>query len=438
MKLRNLLYATMIACAFASCSNDDDPIDNGGGNNANTDATLSVKYETPVITRSGNTEGQDNTITSLNVYVFNGTGTNAKLEVIGTLTDESANESKNIKVSAGDKSIVVVANAAPEMSVNSSTLQDLYDAEKEFGASEKNGTISMNSRTYVVSVIAGETNYLGYTKAQVGDGIYLIPTNATGGDLEEAAVKLYRNVAKINLQKISVNTEQSKNEYSNAKFILSDVFILHAGKMTKVVGGANPWNSTEVKTKQSWLNGPGDMTYAKWVNTIIEWLEAQPSGAVSKKPYLTEGYVGDLKPFQIASPISEVIAEGNTYPEQKAGETSSIDYFYAYENTTATHTLLVVKGKFVYGENAVDANFPERYYSVSVGRDGMGEVAPPAGGITRSENGVLRNLQYNIALTIQGPGWETPFGPDGGENTALDVKVEVVDFSYVNQVVEIE
>lgn len=31
MKLRNLLYATMIACAFASCSKDDDPIDNGGG-----------------------------------------------------------------------------------------------------------------------------------------------------------------------------------------------------------------------------------------------------------------------------------------------------------------------------------------------------------------------------------------------------------------------
>ncbi len=25
MKLRNLMYATMIACAFASCSNDDVP-----------------------------------------------------------------------------------------------------------------------------------------------------------------------------------------------------------------------------------------------------------------------------------------------------------------------------------------------------------------------------------------------------------------------------
>ena len=26
MKLRNLLFGTMIACAFAACSNEDDPI----------------------------------------------------------------------------------------------------------------------------------------------------------------------------------------------------------------------------------------------------------------------------------------------------------------------------------------------------------------------------------------------------------------------------
>ena len=28
MKLRNLLFGTMIACAFAACSNEDDPIPN--------------------------------------------------------------------------------------------------------------------------------------------------------------------------------------------------------------------------------------------------------------------------------------------------------------------------------------------------------------------------------------------------------------------------
>lgn len=435
MKLRNLLYATMIACAFASCSNDDDPIDNGGGNNENPDATLSVRYETPVIAKSGNTAGNDNTIESLNVYVFNGTTANATLEVVGTLSAESTNESKDIKVSAGDKSIVVVANATPAMRATS-TLQDLYNATKEFGETEKNGTISMNSRTYVVSVIAGKTNYLGYTAAEAANGVYLIPTSTTGGDLNNTAVKLYRNVAKINLQKISVSTVGSNNTYSNAKFILSDVFVLHAGKMTKIVGGASPWNSTEVTTDQSWLNGPSNTDYAGWVKTVTDWLAANP-GNSAKKPYLTTGYAGDLSPFKAVPFNLQTIADGVTYPTQ--GETTtSIDYFYAYENTTSTHTLLVVKGKFVYGENAVEANFPERYYSVSVGHDGMGTVTSPTGGITRSDEGVLRNMQYNIALTVKGPGWETPFGPDGGENTALDVKVEVVDFSHVSQIVEIE
>ena len=39
MKLRNLMYATMIACAFASCSNDD-VIENGP--DAKGDASLTI------------------------------------------------------------------------------------------------------------------------------------------------------------------------------------------------------------------------------------------------------------------------------------------------------------------------------------------------------------------------------------------------------------
>ena len=46
MKLRNLLFGTMIACAFAACSNEDDPIvgpdqPQTGENNAT--LTISVK-----------------------------------------------------------------------------------------------------------------------------------------------------------------------------------------------------------------------------------------------------------------------------------------------------------------------------------------------------------------------------------------------------------
>lgn len=441
MKLRNLLFGTMIACAFASCSDGDDPIDNGGGNIENPNAKFSLKFEAPIISKSGNTTGADNAIANLNVYVFNGTTAGAKLEAVGTLTADTTNESKDIPVSAGDKSVVVVANESPTMTVGTSTLENLYAAKKDFGTTEKNGTISMNSRTYVVSVIAGVTNYLGYTTEEASNGNYLVPTTATGGDLSGAAVKLYRNVAKINLQSITVSTANSQNKYSNAKFILSDVFVLHAPKSSYVVGGPNPWNSTYDSGNSTWLGGPEGTTttansYSYWVKTVNDWIAKDPTNHNAKKPYLTNGYEGGLAPFQAAATLNTAITEGNTYP---TGDATSIDYFYSYENLSSTHTLLVVKGKFIYGENADEANFPERYYSVSVGHDGMGIVTPPAGGLARpNDKGVLRNMQYNIDLTIQGPGWETPFGPDGGENTALDVKVEVVAFSLVNQEVVIE
>ena len=98
-----------------------------------------------------------------------------------------------------------------------------------------------------------------------------------------------------------------------------------------------------------------------------------------------------------------------------------------------------MKGKFTYTGVTHAAS---RYYSVAVGYDNMPGVTITnpvlLGAIARTETGVLRNLQYDVNLTVKGPGWETPFGPDAKDNTALDVKVEVVPFGQVSQDVEIE
>ena len=75
MKLRNLMYATMIACAFASCSNDDvvPAPDQGGVNNDGT--TLSLQIEAPALTKA-----DDAQINSLSMLVFD---INGQLEAIG-------------------------------------------------------------------------------------------------------------------------------------------------------------------------------------------------------------------------------------------------------------------------------------------------------------------------------------------------------------------
>lgn len=75
MKLRNLMYATMIACAFASCSNDDVPTPDNGNPDAQGGTSLTVKFDKAADTKASGD------ITSLSMLVFNADG---KLEVVGT------------------------------------------------------------------------------------------------------------------------------------------------------------------------------------------------------------------------------------------------------------------------------------------------------------------------------------------------------------------
>ena len=52
MKLRNLMYATMIACAFASCSNDDVPTPDNGNPDAEGGTSLTVKFDKAADTKA--------------------------------------------------------------------------------------------------------------------------------------------------------------------------------------------------------------------------------------------------------------------------------------------------------------------------------------------------------------------------------------------------
>ena len=110
--------------------------------------------------------------------------------------------------------------------------------------------------------------------------------------------------------------------------------------------------------------------------------------------------------------------------------------------------LILVKGDFIYNTTDTETKtLEDRFYTAEIGKD----VTLPAGSSTLAllalrdvtpvaENGkytigVYRNLQYNIDLTVTGPGYQTPGG--GGDPTVLDVKCEVVDFGQVDQDVEI-
>lgn len=429
MKLKNLLFATMFACAFASCSSDDDPvIDNGGGEDPSAEATLEVKVATPAITRAGET---DATISTLSVLVFD--EATQRLESKGT---NEAGKTENIqtsviakKITAGSKKVLVLANVNVDSytaDIKEGTLYEtVLNATKEYN-NEVDGQLSMNSQVYTVTLEAGVTNYLGYTEAQANEykGHYL---NQASG----ATVKLYRNVAKIVLNSVQVTANETK--YKNAKLDIESVFVLHANKTTKLVGADGAaWGTTEA-VPYYYLNGASKSDYKDiWVS-YMEGKEAVQNYI----PLTGEGLYGtDATTAFVSALTVKDLTVANT-PWTPEGNNS----FYAYENTSKDiYTLLVVKGKFKYG----DITEPEsRYYSVAIGKDGgLEEGYEKPQNILDSRGGKLfgtvRNIQYNVDLRVAGPGYTTPFGPKAEDDTFLDVKVQVVAFGQITQNPSIE
>ena len=97
-------------------------------------------------------------------------------------------------------------------------------------------------------------------------------------------------------------------------------------------------------------------------------------------------------------------------------------------------------GTFSY-KNANDeyVEVPDRYYTVAIGADNavFSETAKSmlAKRSVDDPNGVYRNLEYKVNLTVVGPGYKTPTG--GGDPTTLEAQVEVVAYGEVTQDVEI-
>lgn len=428
MKLRNLLYATMVACAFASCSNDDDPIDNGGGNETpNAEAALEVKVATPALTKADVT---DKTISSLAVLVFDvktGFLESKGVNEVGKTGDVTTSVVAK-KITAGAKSVLVLANVANKVSGYTTTTKytDVLADSKNF-EDEVDGKLSMNSGVYNVDIQAGVTNYLGYTEDQVKEyeGHYL-------NQAEGKTVKLYRNVAKIVLNQVQVTADPTK--YKNATLDIENVFILHANKTTKLVGAEGKSWGTTMQAPLNYLNGATNEMYTgTWV--------AYMDGKEKVQNYLTSSDLYDYNAiFSSGLTKTGLTLEGTKTPWKPTEKNA----FYAYENTsTDVYTLLVVQGKFKYGEVQ---NPESRYYSVAIGKDGIlgigedGSYSAPDGfdGSRSSLSGTVRNLQYNVDLKVAGPGYTTPFGPKAENDTYLDVKVEVVGFGFINQSTEIE
>ncbi|WP_278623124.1 hypothetical protein [Parabacteroides gordonii] len=442
MKLRNLLFGTMIACAFVACSNDDDPIDNGGGS-GNPEGKTLLQVKPNAITTKATAAGKD-----FWVYVIDANG-----NIVG---EGKANEQFELTDSRaeGNVEIIVLKNMPSSMG----TPQKKSDLFKEIAfsnAEESDATNSQNTAVYKVSIMRGAINKLGYDNVPTSGVNYL--------DKSGEPIPAFRNVAKINLQTILIDNnfiQGGKVKYTNPQLEIKEAFILNARNASNMASQAvlTRWATTE-NANGVYCNGIGYDDYSKWVDEAEAENQKMYIDKITKDNYRTlvaenwstsnicfNGYrrgLYNLIQGKLVNPIinmTDVPTSNHWNPEFSAT-------FWTYENTNIENpTLLVVKGNFSYDQAAGTVNDPNavkrvtmenRYYTIKVGENisaGSGLNLLDFGINSVSDIvGIRRNIAYQVELTVKGPGSKNPLFPGEDEKTYMDANVVLVGYGNVEQ-----
>lgn len=410
MKLKNLLFATMIACAFASCSNDDDPINDGGDQpDTKADAALSIAVRGEALTKAAPDASvrEDGVINDLTIAIFNNGAYSNDGYKVGDLVivakaksaEITNKEVTNIAVRTGGVKIVALANVG-SLFDDVTTLDGYLSKKHTITTNIINGTndLAMSSNITDLTVVAGK-NYVGYGAN---------PTDGTS--IQDAKVDLYRTVARVTMGSISFAPSlDDQADYIDPSFDLKDIFLMNAQTETSIFSNtlrtftpATIWGS-KIEKETEYLCGAAasftgnDNYYNKTSNAQNNY-------------YF---YKNALKTITLTPH-----AANNSHTVNKS--------FYVYENTTTENpTLMVIHGTFKYKIHKNDAEptvIEDTYYTVAINNNkGSDNISYGAG--TPTHTGIIRNVDYTVNVTIKGAGSTDPtIDGTGRLDVAIDVK----------------
>lgn len=442
MKLRNLLFGTMIACAFVACSNDDDPIDNGGGNENPTGKTL-LQVKPNAITTKATAAGKD-----FWVYVIDANG-----NIVG---EGKANEQFELTDprAEGNVEIIVLKNMPASMGTPANKA-DLFKEITFSNAEESDATNSQNTAVYKVTIMRGAINKLGYDNVPTLGVNYL--------DNSGEAIPAFRNVAMIDLGviKIENNVIQGQQvKYANPRLKVKEAFILNARNSSYMASQTvlTRWATTE-NANGVYCNGVDYDDYSKWVNEAVGENQGMYIDKIDETNYKTliannwntsnrcyNGYRRGLY-NEVNKELVNPVIDLSDVPTSSKWVPSYSATFWTYENTNLENpTLLVVKGDFSYDQAAGTVDNPDavkqvtmenRYYTIKVGENlsaGDGLNFPDFGISSVADIvGIRRNIAYRVELTVKGPGSKNPLFPGEDEKTYMNASVKLVGYGNVEQ-----
>lgn len=405
MKLQNLLYATMVACAFSACSNDDDP--NIPDPVQELDATLTVAFS--AVGNNGSSlksqtkAAEDNqfaTVNKIGIAVFNDGAMNGTMVDGGLISYQErtrasvdADTTACISAKSGNVKILVVANPIENM------FKDKTDYDG-FLSAISNATI--NPESLLMSSAVKTTALLKGRNTIATNAADVFPSNE-GNLAGSENIKVYRNVARIEVPKITVNPREGFGKDNTAKFTLEAIYVSKVRSGVKVFGDASPWCKV-VNDDADLING--EVIYADEQDTYPNYIKKFSTGNVVN-------YTGSGATVLSLSPEdTRLFVYDNSSNE-------------AINKDKATR--LVIRGTYEYTTDGGATSKSENAYwtttinNVTAQDDGTGNFG--------AHCGVLRNVKYLVNVTITGPG--SPSEDPDGNAASLTAEIEVVPWGQI-------
>lgn len=379
MKLRNLMYATMIACAFASCSKDDVKTPGDGTDAGLGDADFSIAVS---LTNDGATKAEadenaiagEATINDIQVAIYDGDTFLAS----ATSSESAKNKASFRGLPAGKFTCIVLAN------MPAGTIANITPAV-------------LKAKTLTIPT----TGFVGSSIPMYAE----VPITLTAGENGEKTVSVVRNVARIQISAIKMDMAKSDYTKGSAQFDLTNISLDNVAATGFITGDVNP--------EGGYVYGMAE--YVSGAQSLAYYLKTISDGSTVKQ----ENFTKQTKAVLMPGLMSETSVP--TY------------YFYAFPNAnTDNKTVLTISGKYsatncVLADGTGTVNTPATvsYYPVTIGLTGENQEGGSAT--------VEKNMVYDIQLSIAGAGYDKP-GPTPGKKANFTVVATAANWAgVVNQ-----
>ena len=378
MKLRNLMYATMIACAFASCSKDDVTTPDDGTDAGLGDANFSIS----VSLADGDTKAAsdvnaitgETTINDIQVAIYDGDTFLAS----ATSSESATNKASFRGLPAGTFTCIVLAN------MPAGTIANITPAV-------------LKAKTLAIPAAGFVSNSIPmYAQESI---------TLHAGDNDDVLVSVVRNVARIQVSAIKMDMSQSDYSEGTAQFDLKNISLDNVAATGFITGDVNP--------EDGYVYGMAG--YVSGAQSLAYYLKTISNASFTVKQ---EHFTKQTTAVSMPGLMSETSVP--TY------------YFYAFPNANANNkTVLTISGKYsatncvlADGTGTVNTPAADSYYPITIGLDGV---------VSDAKAEVVKNKVYDIQLSIAGAGFGKP-GPDPDKKANFTIVATAANWaSVVNQ-----